>query len=90
MCCRSVAASRAGDDSGGRFLMAQAHSARAQALAAHEVAAAKIEAAMNREQGRGLWELDLHGLHTSEVCPSPTARAAPAPSTTFEGLRAVA
>lgn len=65
--CRSVAACKAGDHSSGRFLMSQAHTARAQALAAHGAAAVTIEAAMNSGRGRGLWELDLHGLHSTEV-----------------------
>eukprot|EP00892_Ulva_mutabilis_P006393 jgi/Ulvmu1/4125/UM019_0104.1 len=64
---QSVAAAKAGDLSTGRFLMAQAHAARAQALEAHDSAAVGIEAAMNAGRGRGLWELDLHGLHSHEA-----------------------
>ena len=67
--------------------MVQAHTARAQALTAHEAAATKIEAAMNHAQGRGLWELDLHGLHSPEARPSHTACATPTRSNTFEGAR---
>ena len=40
---------------------------RAEALASHEEAAARILAANNVSTERGPWELDLHGLHASEA-----------------------
>jgi hypothetical protein len=58
----------------GRFLMNQARAAWRDATDAHREAAAKIEAATNSSSKRGLWELDLHGLHASEVCPQVGAR----------------
>ena len=65
--CRSLAATRDGDDSHGRFLMAQARRTWHEASAAHAVAAARIEEAVNSGRAGDAWCLDLHGLHASEV-----------------------
>ncbi len=43
------------------------HDCRAEALASHAEAAARILAANNVSTERGPWELDLHGLHASEA-----------------------
>lgn len=65
--CSAISAARDGDHSTHRSLITQAHAVRAEAERAHEDAAGSIEHANNAAQGRGIWELDLHGLHASEV-----------------------
>lgn len=64
---RSIAATRQGDDSEGRYLMRQAKVAWRQATEAQHAAALRIEAHNNSASRRGEWELDLHGLHAQEV-----------------------
>lgn len=65
--CSAISAARSGDHSTHRHLMSQARAVRAEAERAHEEAAESIEHVMNAGQGRGMWELDLHGLHAPEV-----------------------
>ena len=78
---RSVAATRQGDDSEGRFLMRQAQVAWRHATEAQQAAAHRIEAHNNSNKNRGQWELDLHGLHAQEVRPLDMRRMCAAPLT---------
>ena len=49
---------------------------RAEALASHAEAAARILSANNVSAERGPWELDLHGLHPSEAVAALDERLA--------------
>jgi hypothetical protein len=49
---------------------------RSQAQAAHEEAAARIEADVNAGGPHGLWQLDVHGLHVSEATEAVERRLA--------------
>jgi hypothetical protein len=75
--CRSLAASRAGDASLGRFLMTQARTAWRKAMDAHEAAAGRIERQHNGKHSFDPWHLDLHGLHSSEVWPDVALSSQP-------------
>lgn len=70
--CSAISAARGGDHSTHRQLIAQARAVRAEAERAHEEAADSIKHVMNAGQGRGMWELDLHGLHAPEVRSWPS------------------
>ena len=56
---------RAGDRSGSKAAFQEARTIRDQALQEHAQAAQLIERETNA--GKGLWELDLHGLHRNEA-----------------------
>jgi hypothetical protein len=68
--CSAISAARDGDHATHRQLISQARAVRAEAERAHEEAAIRIERVMNAGQGRGMWEIDLHGLHAPEVLSS--------------------
>eukprot|EP00775_Hariotina_reticulata_P004766 gene4766-5016_t len=62
---KAAAARAAGDHAAAHQLTAEAQTLKEQADAAHAEAALKIEVSTNVNSG--LWELDLHGLHSKEA-----------------------